>query len=268
MKFNWKILQSGIILWNLTFLLLGISGQDAVTELREQLLESQVLQESFQSQIRELETRLAERDAELAELRSRYAELLVASDAAVDEATRLELAAAHLVGQAENSAASDNGMAAELLDTLALTQRRLLELESAFRVHGKSMEAVLDACQPSQTLRQAVEESLATVSSRLSDCFKPVTLVTSPPQEADLLSAAILKADRLTKVAILDQGFLNGVRTGMAFVCRRDGAVIARLKVIEVRALCSALVLEDGDFNSLMPGMLVQREAVMAESAK
>ena len=267
MKFDWKIFHYGIILWNLTIFAPVVSGQDAVSELREELLESQVALEGFRSRNRELEAQLAERDAEVAGLRSRYAELLVATDAASDEATRLELAAAHLVAQAENPAASDAGVAVELLDALGLAQRRLLELEKALRDHEKSMKAVLDACQPSQALRQIVEESLAGVSARLDDCLKPVTLATAPQNGAGQLSAAILKADRQTQVVVLDQGFLNGVRTGMLFAAKREGAVAVRLKVIEVRPLCSALILEQGDFGSLVPGMLLQREPALLEGS-
>lgn len=262
---RWKNCQIGIILWNLLFCLPVFSQADAVSELRQQLLESQVALESFQERNRELEQQLAERDSELERLQSRYAELLFSTDQAIDELTRLETAAAHLIGSAENPGGKNGEAVGELFDTLALTQRRLLELSNVLQKHERDMAAVLDACQPSQVLRQAVEDGMREMSEKLSAALQPVTLATSPQEMVGQVSASILRLDLQTRIAVIDQGFLNGVRTGMTFVLRREGNVLVRLKVIESRTLCSAVSLMEGDFRSLAPGMLLQREAPLTE---
>ena len=262
---RWKICQIGIILWNLLFCVPVFSQDDAVSELRQQLLESQVALESFQERNRELERQLAERSEELERLQSRYAELLISTDQAIDELARLEIAAAHLIGQAENPGGKNGDVAVELFDTLALTQRRLLELSAAMQRHERSMTAVLDACQPSQVLRQTVEDGMREMADKLTAALQPVTLATSPQELVTQVSAAILRLDSQTRIAIIDQGFLNGVRVGMTFALKREGVVLVRLQVIESRALCSAVNLVEGDFRSLAPGMLLQREAILAE---
>ena len=262
---GWKNCQIGFILCNLLFCVTVFSQQDAVSELRQQLLEARVALESFQERSRDLENQLAEKDAELEHLRSRYAELLVSTDQATDELARLEISAAHLIGQAENPGGKNDGAAVELLDALALVQRRLLELSDALQRHEKSITAVLDACQPSQPLRQTVEAGLGELTEKMSAVLQPVTLATTPHQVSDQLSAALLRLDSQTHIAVIDQGFLNGVRVGMTFALTREGATLVRLKVIESRALCSAVMLVQGDFRSLAPGMLLQREAALTE---
>ena len=258
---GWKNCQIGFILCNLLFCVAAFSQQDAVSELREQLLETRVVLDGFQERIRELEQQLSEKDAELERLRSRYAELLVSTDQATDELARLEISAAHLIGQAENP----GGTNIEALDTLALVQRRLLELSDTLQRHEKSIAAVLDACQPSQSLRQTVEDGLDELAEKMAAVLQPVTLATAPHEVSGQLSAALLRLDSQTRIAVIDQGFLNGVRVGMTFALTRDGTTLARLKVIESRALCSAVMLVQGDFRSLAPGMLLQREALRTE---
>jgi len=260
----WKNFQIGFILCNLLFCVAVFGQQDAVSELRQQLLESRVVLESLQERNRELERQLAEANAELEKLRSRYAELLVATDQATDQFARLELSAAHLIGEAENP----GGTTVEALDTLALVQRRLLELAAAQQRHEKNLAAVLDACQPSRPLRQTVEDDLRELAAKLAAALQPVTLATASGDEdgaAGHLSAALVRLDGQTRVAVIDQGFLNGVRVGMTFALTREGVTLARLKVIEVRALVSAALLTQGDFRSLAPGMLLQREAARTE---
>ena len=258
---GWKNCQIGFILCNLLFCVTAFSQQDAVSELREQLLETRVVLDGFQERIRELEQQLSEKDAELERLRSRYAELLVSTDQATDELARLEISAAHLIGQAENP----GGTNIEALDTLALVQRRLLELSDTLQRHEKSIAAVLDACQPSQSLRQTVEDGLDELDGKMAAVLQPVTLATAPHEVSGQLSAALLRLDSQTRIAVIDQGFLNGVRVGMTFALTRDGATLVRLKVIESRALCSAVMLVQGDFRSLAPGMLLHREALRTE---
>lgn len=265
---HWKNCQIGFILCNLLFCVSVFSQDDAVSELRQQLLESQVALESFQERNRELEHQLAERDEELARLQSRYAELMISTDQAIHELAQLETAAAHLIGQAENPGGKNEDVAVELFDTLALTQRRLVELSSALQKHERDMTAVLDACQPSQVLRKTVEDGMQEMADKLSAALQPVTLATSPQELVTQVSAAVLKLDPQTRIAIIDQGFLNGVRVGMNFTLKREGAVLVRLKVIESRALCSAVNLVEGDFRSLTPGMLLQREATLTEPSR
>ncbi len=238
-------------------------AQEPSRDLAQLLQEARVLNEALRAENLRLQREVTARDEELRQLRSRYAALLVDTDRRAAELTGLELAAAHLLrGEGEFKPAEGN--ASELLEVLALTRRRMLAFSQTFADHETRIGAILDACSPSDALRQQAQDSFRLLRKGVENCLQPLTLATAPAATANSGSCAILLCDPATAIVILDRGFLNGVRVGSDFILRQAGQVAARLKVVDCRPLHAAAIVSEGDFKKLVPGTLLHREQTPA----
>ena len=73
-------------------------------------------------------------------------------------------------------------------------------------------------------------------------------------EDSDRLTGRILAVNDELQIVVLDRGFNDGVRQGMTWRIVSGEEVLARVKVIEVRAALSAAVVTDGKFKAVGPG--------------
>ncbi len=240
----------------------GVHGQEEseVESLRQRLTEARELHVQFQEEKLQLEREKASLERELASLRKQYATLLLENDKNAQFQTELDLAAIHLIKGAENGELGE-GDAARMVELLGHCLARLREVEKIGAALEDTIVAALDASGASQALREPVEKSLAAFRESLEAALSEIGLASTPDAEASSGSCAILRLDNVTQIAILDQGSLHGIRLGQEFTLRRDGQVLARLKVVQLRPRHAAAALTSGDFQSLAYGALLHKEA-------
>ncbi len=252
---NWQIFTSWVILSVLTFLipLPGLANEQE--QLKRRLQEQRIISDTLKEENLQLKRQVAEQNKELSELRAKFAALLSETDSRIATLTQLELAAAELVHASEKP--GDVNAAAALTEILALSRRRIQALSQALADHSKSINAILDACAPSAALRDEAEISLMTLQKGVERCLQPLTLATT--QRSPQTMPAVISADKTTRIVLIDQGFLSGVKTGMVYEITREDKVIARLKVLICRPLIAAAEVTDGEFGAAVPGVLLQK---------
>ena len=224
-----------------------------------QLKEAEMLAESLREENRELKNTLAEKERQLAEIQSKYAELILRTDRQIGEMTALQLSAAHLLRSAVGETPENSDKAAEILDAMALIRRRVQEVAQALERHLEKMAAVMDALKASDAVRKEAEKEFAELKAKMQKCSEPLML--SAAQRNGAVSCSILKLDAAAGIAVLDQGSLHGVRSGDEFILQRGEKDAARLKVIESRPLHSAALITAGDKKAAVPGSLLKRAA-------
>ncbi len=225
---------------------------DEMTAAQEdpRLAEARMLREALDEENRQLREELQRRDRELAELRSRYAALIVRSQEKLDRLENLEMQALSLLGGQDEETVLKAG--AELM---ALERERLLELSRQLSELEGHLNAALDILAPSETIREGIRERVAAVKKALDDSLQP--LLPAPRAETGP-ECRVRTTDGALRTVVIDKGYLAGVRNGMMFALVRDEKAVAVVKVVESRADMSAALLSEGAWEALFPGVVLQ----------
>ncbi len=238
----------------------GNAVADELEELRLQLMEAKELVAQVREEAALAERERQEKERQIVELRSRYASLLMATDQALENWSRMELSAAHLVRNAEGEETESNNEAALMLEVLGVCRRRLSELANRMTVHQETLRAILEAANASEVIRSQAEQSLENLSTALEECLVPMDLATAEVATVVTGSCAILRLDAAAQLVILDQGTLQGIRVNQELTLQQEEVIVARLKVVVARPFHAAAVVVEGDFQTLTVGALLHRE--------
>lgn len=258
MRKHWTIPYLQIIV---CFLIPSISMWCAPTE-EIALQEMRIARQALERETASLKQELVRVNAELDRVRTLYAETIIRQRAEAEQLRKLELQAASLVQVGSGDSVA--GTMTEAMQVLVLLRTRLLKVESELTCFEKSMAAAMDVMQPSDAMRHDVEDRVVSLRRVVESSLKPLSLVAGRGSgDAILTGCTVLSADLQTQTVILDKGFLDGCRSGMVFIHRREGTVTARLKVVEVRPDISAAVVVVGRFVAVTPGTLFAPELSM-----
>ena len=233
---------------------------EAVQNLRLQLAEIRELNAQLREESDQLRRQGQEQEKELEELRRAYATLLLETDRLAARLAKQDLAAAHLIREAEKDTAEEPD-ALMMLSAMGECRRLLQELQKAWERQQEAMDAALEATQASQALRLPLERQQEELRKKWEETLKALGLATLPQLQASTGSAAILQIDQATQLILLDQGTLHGLREGQILLFQREGQTLARLKIALVRPLRAVAFLQEGKLDQLAPGTLLRREA-------
>lgn len=227
--------------------------------LRIRLEESRQALAQCQAERQQLQETLKLREQELAGLRRDYASVLMDSDRLARTLVAQDLKAAHLLREA-GSAQAQAPDAVGMLAVLGDCRRLLLELQEAWSKNRDAASAALEAAQASQVLRDQVGDGAEEVRKRLEKCLAAVGLA-AQGQILAIGSSAVLQVDPGTRLVLLDQGSLHGLREGSLLQWKRGGETLATLEVVLVRPARAVAVPKEGDIRALPPGALLHRVA-------
>jgi len=221
--------------------------------LAERLQEAQEMRAAFEEENRQLRTMLAEKDSEIDKLRSRYADLIINTQLLISRLQELELRSAHLLngGKPAPSASDLNGSA----EALAATKRKLLELENLAGQLENQLNTALDILNPSSVMRDSLLKQLVSLKKTVQDSL---LLLAGQHDNQRTPNCTILSIDQETRIAILDKGYLAGLRPGSTLSLFREDTVVTTVKIIESKAEASAAVLESGTWEALLPGLTLK----------
>ncbi|MGN0867033.1 MAG: hypothetical protein ACI4SG_05095 [Oligosphaeraceae bacterium] len=240
-----------------------LRGQDApgeaVQDLRLQLAESRELNAQLREENAQLRRQAREQEKELADLRREYATLLLETDRLAGQLARQDLAAAHLVREAESDSPGEPD-ALLMLAAMGECRRLLQDLQKAWERQQEAMDAALEATQASKALRLPLERQREELRNGWEETLKALGLATLPRLQASAGSAAVLQIDQATQLVLLDQGSLHGLREGQVLLFQREGQSLARLKIALVRPLRAVAFPLEGKLDQLAPGTLLRRE--------
>jgi len=256
---NLQIMKRGIILIVLSII---VPFWDALAQGQaddHRLLESQEAREALTRENEQLRQTLQLREKELQRLRSLHADLILKSHEVIGRLEKLELEAAHLLG--DRRAENVSGELAEMAGAMLLVRTRLLELETELGSFELAMAAVIDALQPSGAIRREVEEKLASLRKSLDEALEPLAAVDGRDTRDASQGCTVLSVDSEIHAAVFDKGYLQGLRNGMVLCLLREGLAIAKVKIVDCRATRAAGVLESGSWETIVPGMVLQQEA-------
>lgn len=218
--------------------------------------------EALERETAALKQELAGVQAELDGVRTLYAEAILRQRDETGRLQSLELQAASLVQAGAGDASAKT--LAEAMQVLALLRTRLLSVEGEVTKFEKAMAAAMAVMQPSDAMRREVEDRVMSLRRVVESSLKPLSIVAGRGSgDAVLTGCSVLSADAQTQTVILDKGFLDGCRSGMVFVHRREGKAMVRLKVVEVRPDMAAAVVVGGTLARVTPGMLFAPELSM-----
>ncbi|MCQ2397417.1 MAG: hypothetical protein MJ106_06955 [Lentisphaeria bacterium] len=230
-----------------------------VEMLRQELTEAREVAAMRGEENERLAAEKAVLEKELAEMRSRYASLLLETDQLVKKSMEVDLEAAALVRGDDKK---DDGIveAGKMLEILGFCRKKISEFASALNGHRETMNAIMDAIQASEATREQASKSLLALEKKLDECLEILELSTNQGMFANSESCAVLRLDTATQIAIIDQGSLHGIRQGQNLVMERENVSVATLKTVIVRPRYSAAILTEGDFNALACGALLHKK--------
>ena len=133
------------------------------------------------------------------------------------------------------------------------------ELGSKVSQLESCLNSMLEILQPSRVLCRNVDERLVALKDAVRRSGQSLSSVAG--QDGDELKRGkcrVLAVNDDLQVVILDGGSRNGLRPGFHWCLIRDGKVLARLRVIEVRVAMSAAVVVQGSFTAIGPGAVLR----------
>ena len=221
------------------------------------ILELQEANAALLSELNELRAEKAKCEDNLTKLRSEYTALLLNGDRAITQNAKLELAAGHLLRESIGNA-DDGDEAVAMLATLGLCRRKLLEANDCLAQYNATVTNVIQACNASSASQQLVRSKMLEVQSALNECLHPLAL-TSGNSNAASRDATVLRVDKAAQIAVIDCGYLNGIRNDDIFELRNADGLVATLQVVECRLLKAAVQPVNGNFDRLTPGVMLSR---------
>ncbi len=252
---NFKVCIIVMLLFSLTMVYSAVEDEAVKPEIL--LQEAQVVREANQRHVLDLEVELARTRKELDEARARYADLYLDSRDVVERLRGLEMQAAHLLQQRSDE--EYTSLLAQVLEALQTVRDRQIEVEQALKDFEMQIGTLLDVLQPSDAMRREVQERLDTLRGAVERSLNPLSIVARRGSERDSgKSCRVLAVKDELRVVVLDGGSLDGVRPGSGWHASKDGEVIVRLKVLEVRPDISAALVTEGAFGTVVPGMKVE----------
>ncbi len=243
----------------------SFTAECAQSDVNDQarILELQEANAALQSELKTLQAENQKREADLTALRSEYTQLLINGDKAIEQLAQLELSAGHLLRESISADGKDANEAVAMLATLALCRRKLLEAKECIEQYDAAVVSVLEACNASDASRQLVRRKMNEAQDALNGCLQPLAL-TSGNNTATTSDATVLRVDSAAKIAIIDCGYLNGIRNDDRFELRNAEGVTATLQVVECRLLKSAVQLISGNFERITPGIMISRTQTLS----
>ena len=124
-----------------------------------------------------------------------------------------------------------------------------------------SSTAVILSTRAYEALRREITTRCAELVDSAERTLKPMSRVAGRGRR-DLGSrnCRVLALNDDLQIVVLDSGYAAGIRRGTQWRVVRDDAVVARLRVIEVRPDISAAVITDGRLQDIGPGTVVTRD--------
>ena len=256
---HWKIFRHEYILSALLISAPLFCPAQTEQKLSMELQEAQVARTALERENAGLKQELVEKSKELDALRSLYADSIIEQSKMIERLRALELSAAHLIGGGGDEGLKE--LFSEAISSMALVRRQILAIEQEFAVFEQSLAAALDGLQPSDAMRREFENRVMSLRRVIESSLKPLSLVAGRGNgDPDKTGCRILSLDESTQSVLLDRGYQNDCRIGKTLVVKRDGEVLATLKVVESRADCSAAMLISGSWQVLLPGMALSEE--------
>ncbi len=222
-----------------------------------QLEEAKMARQAAQQQGAVISAALATSERELEVLRGRYAELYLTSWQQQQELENLELRVAGLLTDRE-----DNTFVHALDQAVrSLEQQREIQQELGRQVSQleSCLNSMLEILQPSRALCRNVDERLAALKDAVRRSGQSLSSVAGRDGDQTRRDKCrVLAVNDDLQVVVLDGGSRNGLRPGFRWCLIRDGKVLARLRVIEVRVAMSAAVVVQGSFTAIGPGAVLR----------
>ena len=217
------------------------------------LKEAQVARQAAEGKNAELSAALIRTELELQALRRRYAEIYLASRAAQDELEDYELRVAGLLADREEP--TSGRALPRVLAALDKLQSNQQDLRDQVKEFGAYLNSVLDVLQPSEAMRREVTTRFAQLEEVSESSAGPRPIVARRGRgSVERPACRILAVSDELQTVVLNRGFNDGVRQGMTWRVVSGDDILARMKVIEVRAAISAAVVTDGKFKAVGPG--------------
>ena len=227
----------------------------APLEQKVEVQEAQMARRAAEQKCAELAAALSTTEQEIEGLRRRYADLYLESRRQQQELEYLDLRMAGLLADREDIA---SGRAlSRALSALQDVQGEQHALADKVREFGAYLSSVLDILQPSEVLRREVTERYGALAKAVERSVQPLPSVAGRgdgvPKRQECRVLAV--SDDL-QVVVLDRGFKDGVREGTRWHVVNGSEVLAKLRVIEVRASVSAALVVEGRFKAIGVGAL------------
>ncbi|MBN2451987.1 MAG: hypothetical protein JXR77_16490 [Lentisphaeria bacterium] len=171
----------------------------------------------------------------------------------------LQLQAGHLLVDRQALAAGDTAAEAyRALEEVRETQAELADRARSFQTY---LVSALDILEPSDAMRREITTRCAGLVELAERVVQPLSRVAGRGRrDLETHSCRVLAVNDDLQVVVLDSGYAVGVRRGTQWQIVRDDAVVARLRVIEVRADISAAVVVDGRLRNIGIGSVVTRD--------
>ena len=234
--------------------MVAVCQESEESTLRLFLTEARTVNQALSDENLQLRSELKESQDELARLRSRYAAMVVENDRRAASLAKMDAAAAAILRgtDAEKSRL-------QLLEVLGDFRRRLLEAGEKQQKLLETVATLIEVCKPSEALAGMCEREMADSREAFAQCLKPLSdAETLPDERTAATSVEIAAADAEAGMVRLDRGETAGVRVGRRLAPAVDSGTQTRLRVILARPNAAVAVIEEGDPEKLLPGVLLK----------
>lgn len=257
--FEWTFPIPFVMVWALCFCMVRpVAAEDAGKgeDVQLQIQELRLAREAAEKRAVELEAALAKARRDLRQLRSRYADVYLQSQERNRRLETLELQAAHLLVDRQALAKGDT--ASEALRTLEDVLQAHAALTTRIQAFQTYLNSVLAVLEPSDALRREITARYEALKRAAEQTVKPLSRVAGRgKRNLEAGTCRVLAVNDDLQVVVLDAGYADGVRQGSRWQITREDQVVARLRVIELRANMSAALLSDGRLENIGLGSVV-----------